>query len=144
VAGLEYAHLDFHFVKGEYAFVRLGRDSSSEHVIFIHDISYCEEEHEAASAYLLVTKYSKLWSFYSDFQPLGLDNKDVGASKLELLLHFENFDKMGMRDDAEVIQLDDILYAADLIAGFETPLGGVEHVLHPPPGKQRILQQWHV
>ncbi|OQV05976.1 hypothetical protein CLAIMM_10624 [Cladophialophora immunda] len=134
VASLECAHLEFHFVKGEYALIRLGGDSASEHIIFIHDISYCEEEHEAATAYLLVTKYSKLVSLYSSLQTPGLDNDGVSANSLELLLHFEEFDKMGMRDDAELIQLDDIVHAADLMGCSNNALGGVEHVLQPPPG----------
>ncbi|KIX97808.1 uncharacterized protein Z520_06586 [Fonsecaea multimorphosa CBS 102226] len=124
VASLECAHLDFHFVKDEYALIRLGGDSSLEHVIFIHEISYCEEEHDTATTYLLVTKYSKLWSFHSDLQPLEVDNDDASANQLEMLLHFEEFDRMGMRDDAEVIRLDDIVYAADLTACSKAPLSG--------------------
>ncbi|OAP54876.1 hypothetical protein AYL99_10576 [Fonsecaea erecta] len=132
VASLECAHLDFHFVKDEYALIRLGGDGSSEYVIFIHEISFCEEGHETATAYLLVTKYSKFWSFHADLQPPGLDSGNVVADQLELLLHFADFNKMGMRDDAEVIRLDDIVYAADLMACSKTGPGGVEHVLQPP------------
>ncbi|OAG35296.1 hypothetical protein AYO21_10498 [Fonsecaea monophora] len=140
VASLECAHLDFHFVKDEYALVRLGSDSSSENVIFIHDISYCGGEDEASTAYLLVTKYSRLWSCFPDFKPHGIDNNDMVANQLELLLHFEDFDKMGLRDDAEVIQLGDIVSAADLMAGSNTVVTGVDHVLQLPPASH-LLQR---
>jgi hypothetical protein len=50
----------------------------------------------------------------------------------ELLLHFEGFDKMGKRDDAEVIRLDDIVYAKDLASGFKNSSNHVDHVVKPP------------
>lgn len=41
---------------------------------------------------------------------------------------------MGTRHDAEFIQLNDIVYATDLMAG-------VDHVLTPPPGKATGLRE---
>lgn len=135
MAGLEWPDLDFEFVKGEYALIRIGRENPSEHVIFIHEISYCAEEPEISSASLLVTKYSKLVSTYPVRQQLvGEDEDEDEIEKCrELLLHFGDFGNMGTRHDAELIRLNDVVYATDLTAG-------VDHVLTPPSGKPTGLR----
>lgn len=119
-------------MKGEYALVRIGRETELEHVIFIHEISYCAAEHEVSGASLLATKYSKLVSTSPDPQLVGED-EDENENCQELLLHFEEFGSMGTRHDAEFIRLNDIVHATDLTAG-------VDHVLTPPPGKPTGLR----
>lgn len=136
MASLECPHLGFHFKKDEYALILLGNESFSEHVILIHEISYCGNEYETGTANLLVSKYSRFASIYPLSRQLATGNEDILTDSRELLLHFENFEKMGSRDDAEVIQLDDIVHAAELAPGSHDSPGEVDHVLQPP-GRQR-------
>ena len=106
----------------------VGEKNPLEHVIFIHEISYCAEELEISSAALLATKYSRLALFCPDRQQLVRKDEDGIKNRKELLLHVEDFGNMGTRYDAEVIWLSDVDHATDLTAG-------VEHVLTPPLGK---------
>jgi hypothetical protein len=75
-------------------------------------------------------------SVYPFLQEPAVRNEDIVAHSQELLLHFKEFDQMGMRDDAEVIELDDIVHAADLTSGSHTSSGNVDHVFRPPSGRQ--------
>lgn len=59
----------------------------------------------------------------------------MAISDRELLLHFEDFDKMGKRDDAEVIRLDNIAFAQDLTSDFEIFSDSVDHVVGPPSSR---------
>ena len=135
MASLDCAHLDFHFVRGEHALIRLGTECSSEHVVFIHEISFHGDKQETGTANLLVTKYSKFGSVCPIPGQLAGDNEGMAANSQELLLHFEKFDKMGMQDDAEVIQLDDVVYATDVTTGSHASFGGVDHVFRRPSGR---------
>ncbi|KIW86756.1 uncharacterized protein Z519_12669 [Cladophialophora bantiana CBS 173.52] len=127
VASLEWPDLNFQFVKDEYALIRIGRENPLEHVIFIHEISYCAEEAEISGARLLVTKYSKLVSNYPAplEESVGEDEDEIENGQ-ELLLHFGDFGNMGTRHDAESIQISDIVFVTELVAG-------VDHVLALSP-----------
>jgi hypothetical protein len=121
------------FARDEYTRVRMSSERSPEHIIFVHDIRY-DDGSDTRSYYLLVTKYSVLTLMYPFQAKRSSGYRDVAINDKELLLHFEDFNKMGMRDDAEVIQLNDIAYAEDLTSGFETTSDNVDHVVRPPQG----------
>ena len=122
--------LGYTFEKGEY--VRIGTESgtSLEYVILVHDIRY-RTRSDRESWQLLVTKYSFLPSSFQ-WQQSPRDC-NVALSDRELLLHFEDFDKMGKRNDAEIIRLVDIASATDLTS--------VDHVVRPPPGRNASRQK---
>jgi hypothetical protein len=134
VSSLLCQHLGYTFEKDEYARVRINSEGSLEYVIFIHDIRYEDGGSDAKSYHLLVTKYSFLGSAHPFQARQSSRDHEVAISNKELLLHFENFDKMGTRDDAEVIRLDDIAYAEYLTSGFEFSSDSVDHAVRPPPG----------
>jgi hypothetical protein len=132
ISSLSCQHLDYTFEKDEYARVRMSSEGSLECIIFIHDIR-CEDGcSDAKSYHLMVTKYSFLRSAYPFHAQQSSRENEVAISNRELLLHFEDFDKMGKQDDAEVIRLDDIAYAEDLTSGFENSSDSVDHVVRPP------------
>lgn len=62
-------------------------------------------------------------------------SESVTESNHELLLHFEKFDQMGMRDDAETIHLHQIIWASELGAEDGVSSGHVEHVFQPSSGE---------
>ena len=65
--------------------------------------------------------------------PFQGDHQAGGAAEKnnELILHFDDFDKMGMRDNARDILLDDIISAHGVGDGSD----GVSHLVAPPNGK---------
>jgi hypothetical protein len=67
---------------------------------------------------------------------LSLRIHDVAINDKDLLLHFEVFNKIGMRDAAEVILLKNITYIGDLNSGLETTLVCAEHAVRPPQGRR--------
>lgn len=113
----------------------MNSEGSLEYIIFIHDIRYEDGCSDAKSCHLMVTKYSFLRSAHLFKAQQSSVSNGVAISDRELLLHFEDFDKMGKRDDAEVIRLDDIAYAADLTSGFEVSSESVDHVVRPPSSR---------
>jgi hypothetical protein len=139
VSGVECAHLDYTFRKDKYARVRINSEESLEYVIFIHDILYeVDDSENPQSFHLLATKYSFLRSAHL-FQTLeSLRDHEVVISSRELLLHFENFNKMGKPDDAEVIRIDDIAYAGHLTSGSDISSDFVEYTVQPPAGGNNL------
>ncbi len=134
ISSLLCQHLDHTFEKDEFARVRVNSEGSMEYIIFIHDIRSEDGCSDATSCRLTVTKYSFLRSVHPfHAQQSSRDNK-AAISNRELLLHFEDFDKMGKRDDAEVIRLDDIASAEALPSGLEISADIVDHVVWPPSG----------
>jgi len=127
---LDARRLDYAFEKGEFARVRMNLEAPEpvDYIIFIHDIL---SDHGTPSCHLLVTKYSLLkTSFWFS------GDHNVAISDREVLLHFEDFDKMGKQDDAETIQVDDIAYAEGLAIKSNHVSDSVEHVVRPPPGEK--------
>lgn len=132
ISSLSCQHLNYTFEKDEYARVRVNYEGSLEYVIFIHDIRYEDGCSDAKSYHLMVTKYSFLRSAYPFNVQQSLGENEVAMSNRELLLHFEDIEKMGKRNDAEVIRLDDIAYAKELTSDFEVSSDSVDHVVRPP------------
>jgi hypothetical protein len=138
ISSLSCQHLDYTFEKDEYARVRMNSEESLEYIIFVHDI-YCEDGNSDARSYhFIVTKYSFLRSAHPFHAQQSLRDNEVAISNRELLLHFEDFDNMGKRDDAEVIRIDDIVYAEDLTSGFEISSDSVDHVVRPPSSENKF------
>lgn len=77
---------------------------SSRMVLYIHDIHERTPESNTG-VQLVVTKYS----FLADHPTLGAGG--VGADDRELLLHWRDVRQIGQREDAEVIDADDVLMA---------------------------------
>ena len=124
---------DFTFEKEEYAYIHTGPETSCARIIFIHDICYTEEPDVEKCYYLVVSKYSfcKSTSPFRELQQL--DGKEINDK--ELILHFEDFNRMGMRDDAEAIPLGDITMALAFDSGSEV----VSHI-SPDPSSEIF---WH-
>ena len=77
-----------------------------DYVIFVRDILVDQTN----KLMLLVTKYSFLSAFFA-LKTNELNQNDDCISERELLLHFADFDSMGERHDATVINVDDITQA---------------------------------
>jgi hypothetical protein len=70
--------------------------------VFVHDIiSFNSQESEDYS--LQVTKYS----FFGSTHPFNT-MENGAASTREMILHYTNFEKMGLQEDAEFISVKDI------------------------------------
>src|SRR6266498_5880506 len=95
VASLQCQHLSYTFEKDEYARIRMNSEFSLEYVIFVHDIRYVDNVCDAKSYHLLVTKYSFLPLTYPFQAQQSSSDREVAISDRELLLHFEDFNKMG-------------------------------------------------
>jgi hypothetical protein len=106
-----------------------------EHVILIHDIQYQDEEPDVGTSFLLVTKFSFLAATY----PFNLDCSHADRNRTtrdkELLLHFEDFNNMGLPADAEVIKIEDIVHAECLTDNEDQSLNVVDPVVQPPQGR---------
>jgi hypothetical protein len=137
ISSLLCQHLDYTFEKDEYARVRANSERPLEYIIFVHDILYEDGCADAKSYHLMVTKYSFLRSTH----PFSGRENEAAISNRELLLHFGDFDKMGTRDDAEVMRLDDIAYAKGLTSGFEISSDSVDHVVRPPSRANNFWQK---
>ena len=79
-----------------------------------------------------MTKYSPFNSVHPFQQDLFSNGDDIGITSNEVVLHFSNFDKMGTREDAEIMELDDIVAVDVLSSGLEAVPGCVNHVVYPP------------
>lgn len=133
VLSLEHQPLRYTFETDEYACVSLNGEDKQQ-VIFVHSISERIDSSEAEKYCLSVTRYSFLDSTYP-FKERRLEDDSTINGK-ELVLRFRNFDKMGTRDDAEVIKLEDILS----VRGIDTTAtDGVTHVVQQPQGLPRTL-----
>jgi hypothetical protein len=91
----------------------------SSWIIYVHDVVDVDN-----SIRLLVTKYSPLSEFWSDD-----DTIFESINRREVLLHFNDFDHMGEREDADWVVMDDIL-------GFCSTDRIVHHVTEKP-GKRK-------
>ncbi|KIX03818.1 uncharacterized protein Z518_07371 [Rhinocladiella mackenziei CBS 650.93] len=110
-------HVEYVFEQDEYALIRMLPERLSEYIVFIHDICYDDDDSGSGTYYLVVTKYSALKSTYP-FEAQE-SSSDTTIHDKELLLHFGDFDKMGTRDDAEFINIQDISSATDFNLGAE-------------------------
>lgn len=133
MASLYCEHLNFCFEKGEYARIQLSDDISSEHPVLIHNILYTEDEVRLDTTYLLVTKYSTMRSTFLFQNRATTTTSPVPQEDKELLLHFEDFDKMGLQDDAELVKLDEITHVSRLFSDTENDY--VKYVRRTPTGK---------
>src|SRR5436190_20295752 len=100
--------MGYRFRKGEYAYIHVDSGEPLEYVIFVHDILYQVADVETKFSHLVVTKYSFLGSAPLFQIHESSRDREVVMSDREVLLHFSDFDKMGERADAEVMQVDDI------------------------------------
>ena len=98
-----------------------------EYVVFIHAFDW-EEQGNGKKYRLLVSKYSFLKS--STLFDIGTEV----AGNQELLLHFGDFGSMGERQDAEIIDVSDIIHAQDLESNPSSSADIVEHTGPCPPG----------
>ena len=141
ISSLLCQHLGYTFEKDEYARVRINSERSLEFIIFIHDIRHEDGCSDGKPYHLMVTKYSSLGSTHPFHAQQSWRDNEAAISNRELLLHFEDFDKMGTRDDAEVIRLDDIAHAKGLTSDFEISSDSVDHVVRPPSGGNDFWQK---
>ena len=118
----------FEFEQGEYARVRLREDPSREYVIFVHDIYGDGTDSGPEVPRLAVRRYSFLRSAIS---ALVGNAEDLGESwrSRELVLHFRNVKKMGHEDDADLIDLDEIIEAKGLAVGASSTQVDIKHTL---------------
>lgn len=114
----------------EYAYVLIKETKNPDSVIFVHDFWLDDDESEGGRAYVLATRYSVLSQVYP-FQSV-LASDDGPTSEKELVLHFQDFDKMGKREDAEWLSVDGIAAARRLVMDH----GEVDHVLEVPEGER--------
>lgn len=98
-------------------------------VVYIHDIVLSD----IGSHQIMVTKYSFLASS-GPFQ-VGEFIADCSISPQELLLHFEDFNSMGRRQDAEVIDLDTIVAARTLPLEQQYHTSPIQHLRQNPQGE---------
>jgi hypothetical protein len=96
----------------------------SRHILYIHDILINTEDSQCALQ-LVVTKYS----FLATHRAFAA-NTNAAISDRELIVHFNEFDHMAERIDAEVINLQDIS-----ISNEGQQFRTVRHVIQVP-GKQ--------
>lgn len=92
------------------ATIRLGAspEQTEEYVLKVHGIYPPIKDEVGDEGALLVTRYSYLHkSFFFSMK----DNSSVplAAEKDEILLHFEDFDSMGLRHDASIIPIHAIV-----------------------------------
>ena len=141
ISSLSCQHLDYTFERDEYARVRVNSEGSLDCIILIHNICHDSSCSEAKSYHLLVTKYSFLRSAHPFHSLQSSRDNGEAMSDRELLLHFEDFNRMGKRDDAELIRLDDIAYAEALTVDSEFASDGVDHVVRPPSSENPLRQK---
>jgi hypothetical protein len=88
---------------------------------------------------LVVSKYSFLKSS-SVFRPYpGKPEATNPITERELLLHFQDFSTMGLKQDAEIIPISDISRAEDIKRCPNGPADAVEHILQLPEGMSSFL-----
>ena len=132
VSSCRYERSDYVIQPDKYALIRTFPEDSAEKVVYIHEIFY-NDDRGAQNYDLLVTKYSVLKSTYPFQAEVSADN--TGIDEKELLLHFGDFERMGTRDDAEILHVQDICSARDFVLGTEMSSDGVDYVLRPPLGE---------
>jgi hypothetical protein len=106
----------------------------------VHDFVASLNEDSTKGYSLLVTKYSFLASTFpfDRHDPLGEDR----LSDRELLLHFDDFDTMGTRADAELIEIRAVVHAELLKSRPGHEATDVRHVhLNPQGVYPRELQR---
>ncbi|OAL39774.1 hypothetical protein AYO20_00686 [Fonsecaea nubica] len=128
--------LNITFEKNHYYRIQL-EGEEGEQVIFVHNISQSTNIPSEGRYFFLVTKYSALSSILPSEQPREIGNPALVDQ--EVVLHFSDFDKMRMSQDAETISLDDIRSAQ----GVST---GISHVSrhHPDMDPQRLFCRFAV
>lgn len=109
---------------------------SSIFVLKIHSI-VCPSQDEIDLGYgLIVSRYSPLLT--SPLYQKCQTKNEEGPSDKELVLHFENFESMGHKQDAEYLSVDNI----EVVQGLDTDLDEREdpvmHVSKAPEGQFAI------
>lgn len=132
VASLECPHLDFHFEKDEYACIRLGSSGAAELPIFVHEIFSESENFGQDTSYLLVTKYSLLRSVLPTQMRLAAGPEKTSGTSREVILHFKDQNKMGTREDAEIIKLNEIISAKHLTGNDGIAVTEIDHLAARP------------
>lgn len=115
---------EYFFQKNEYAHIST---VEGDYVILVRDIWQAGDD-DGGDDYLVVTKYSLLRSTYPFCA--GNDQTRSRIHESELILHFETFNHMGTRADAQVLPISSISSAREL-SGHAT----IDYVVQPPEGQ---------
>ncbi|KAI9878014.1 MAG: hypothetical protein M1830_002172 [Pleopsidium flavum] len=129
--------LRYLFEEGEFVHVEIRSldlwGESSISILKVHGI-ICPEPDEVETGYrLLVSRYSFLAT--SPLHRICATVGEAKAAEKELVLHFDNFDWMGQKLDAELLPIDKIHCAKRLNVDSEGPLDPVMHVIRAPEGQ---------
>lgn len=132
VASLECPYLNFHFEKDEYAYIQLGSSGRTEFAIFVHEIFSDSESFGQDTSYLLVTRYSLLKSTLLLHKRSAASQEKTSDAFKEVVLHFKDHNKMGAREDAEIIKLNDITSAKHLTVNDGLVVTEIDHLVTCP------------
>lgn len=105
---------------------------SSISILKVHSI-VCPSQDEIEIGYgLIVSRYSPLLT--SPLHRKCQRTSEKEASERELVLHFDDFESMGQKQDAEFLSVDNIEVVQGLDVDLDETEGPVVHVTKAPEG----------
>jgi hypothetical protein len=125
-------HLNYNFEPDEYVHVRTDPEGT-EYVLLIHAINAASADMDNTSYHFLVTKYS--YFHQTSLIQAQSSPGSLPVGEKELVLHFNEYNKMGTPADAEVFQLSDVGHVKNLTSVDGIFKDYVDHVGVHPPGK---------
>lgn len=144
VAVLESPRLNFRFERSQYVSVRahsgLEKGDLEHFILYIHGIHVPGAVNPLqGEGRLAVTVYSFLRTTSLCLFHLGLSSLAQGQGKedvglRELLLHYQNFDAMGYRQDAIILPIESIESVEAVNPTTLGPFEAVQYIVDPPGG----------
>ena len=127
--------MDFTFELEKYCRIETSSEEFKDGIIFIHDIC-CELAQDGREMYyILVSKYSFLKSADPFSSLHTMHDSAPSISDNEVVLHFESFEKMGYKEDAEFLCIDNISRAYEVERESNGRANVIRYVFGRPPSK---------